>query len=398
VIPKIDSDIGILHYTTKFAGVGGRIRQKFEDFAVSEVLSERALASLSGDDGFAVYRLTKSGIDTNHALDRISQKFGARLKALGLKDSSAVTEQYVCSMARGRTVPKYSDEKISLEKIGFSKKPLSAKDMRGNRFRITITEPNSDVSQFAEHDRVLNFYGYQRFGSKRPVTHLVGRALLKRQFADAVNLFLSFASEYDSDDNTKLRHMMADPSRYSEALQSIPKQMDLERILMREMLEHSDPQKAISKLPLSIRRLLVDAYQSYLFNLALSASYGYGEELFAPQQGDVCYNKSGTVGKYEMDPDQHLAVPLVGYSYYKKTRFDFHISKVLEQEEISPKDFYFKEMQELSTEGGFRTSSLVCDDYAAKDNVVSFTLQRGSFATILMREIMKTERPLEAGF
>ncbi|WP_268541849.1 tRNA pseudouridine(13) synthase TruD [Candidatus Nitrosotenuis cloacae] len=398
MIPKIDSDIGILHYTTKFAGVGGRIRARFEDFAVSEVLSEKTLASLSEDDGFAVYLLKKSGIDTNHALERISQRFGARLKALGLKDSSAVTEQYVCSMARGRAVPKYVDDKISLEKIGFSKKPLSAKDMRGNHFTIIVTGATSDISNFAEQDCVLNFYGYQRFGSKRPVTHLVGKALLRRQFADAVRLFLSFSSEYDSDENTKLRNMMQDPSRYSEALQSIPRQMDLERTLLSEMIEHSDPQKAILKLPLSIRRLFVDAYQSYLFNLVLSKSYEYGEDLFAPKQDDVCYDKAGTVRKYEMDPDQHLAIPLVGYSYFKKTRFDYHISEVLKQEEISHKDFYFKEMQELSTEGGFRTSSLVCGDFSAKGDTVSFTLQRGSFATILMREIMKPQSPLEAGF
>ena len=30
------------------------------------------------------------------------------------------------------------------------------------------------TGDFSEHNKILNFYGYQRFGSKRPVTHLIG--------------------------------------------------------------------------------------------------------------------------------------------------------------------------------------------------------------------------------
>jgi len=96
--------------------------------------------------------------------------------------------------------------------------------------------------------------------------------------------------------------------------------------------------------------------------------------------------------------DQNLALPFVGYSYYKKTRFDFQISKILQQEEISPKDFFIKEMQEASSEGGFRQAAIHCSDYSVHDNVVEFSLSRGSFATILLREIMKPQDPMLAGF
>ena len=397
MIPKIDSDTGILSYTTGYPGCGGIIRTRPGDFAVSEVLDKKTISSLS-DEGFAVYRLKKSGIDTNHALERIFKKSGVHLKALGLKDAAAQTEQFVCSMGKNKFLPNYSDEKISLEKIGFAKKPLSAKDMVGNHFVIKITGATGDISSFSEQDKILNFYGYQRFGSKRPVTHLVGKALIQKRFGDAVSLILSYTSEYDSEENTKIRKMMSDISKYSEALQILPKQMDLEIILLREMIEHANPQKALYKLPLSIRRLFVDAYQSYLFNLTLSKSYEYGEELFAPQQDDVCYDKNAKLGKYEMISHQNIAIPLIGYSYFKKTRFDYHISKILAEQEISPKNFYIKEMQEVSSEGGFRTARMVCTDYIAKKDTASFTLQRGSFATIIMREIMKPSDPLRSGF
>lgn len=398
MIPKIDSDIGILHYTTKFQGCGGKIRERFEDFAVSEVLEEKTLNSLSSDDGFAVYRLTKSGIDTNHALERIYKQFGVRLKALGLKDASAVTEQYVCSVAKNKRIRDYSDEKITLQSVGSAKKPLSAKDMVGNRFKIKITNPSSDPSGFAEHDRVLNFYGYQRFGSKRAMTHLVGKALVQKRFSDAVSLILSFVSEYDSAENSKIRLMLGDPANYRQAISQIPKQMDLEIILLKEMVEHSDPKRAFTKLPLSIRRFFVEAYQSYLFNLTLSRSYEYGEDLFVPHENDVCYDRNSNLGKFQADPQQLLAVPTVGHSYFKKTRFDFHITKILQQEEIAPKDFYIKEMQEISSEGGFRGASIRCKDFSACSDMVSFTLSRGSFATMVLREIIKPQSPLESGF
>ena len=104
------------------------------------------------------------------------------------------------------------------------------------------------------------------------------------------------------------------------------------------------------------------------------------------------------LGKFENDPLQRLSIPFVGYSYYKKTRFHYYIKKILKDEEITTKDFFSKELQEISSEGGFRNSSIQCDNYSIDDDVVSFSLSRGSFATIVLREIIKPENPLTSGF
>ena len=40
MIPKIDSEIGILAYTTGFIGCGGTIRKQKDDFNVSELITE----------------------------------------------------------------------------------------------------------------------------------------------------------------------------------------------------------------------------------------------------------------------------------------------------------------------------------------------------------------------
>ena len=398
MIPKIDSEIGITVFTTKFPGCGGIIKNQNEDFRVSELISEKADSRICKDYGFAVYKLKKNGIDTTHALSEIFRKHGIRLKSLGLKDASAITEQFVFTTYKTNKHIEINEPKYNLKKVGFTDKVLSKKEMVGNRFRIKIAVASNELAKFNEFDKILNFYGYQRFGSRRPVTHRIGRAMIQKDFARAVDLLLSFTSEYDRAENTKLRELMSDASKYPEALKTIPKSMDLEKIALKEMIEHNDPVRALRALPLSIRRFFVQSYQSYIFNHTLSRSLDAGEELFCPQSDDVCYNKNGELGKFENDPLQRLSIPFVGYSYYKKTRFHYYIEKILQDEEITHKDFFSKEIQEISSEGGFRNSTIKCEGYSINDNIVSFSLSRGSFATIVLREIIKPENPLASGF
>lgn len=398
MIPNLDSQIGISVYSTKFSGIGGKIRVEPEDFQVVELISDKAKNSIKEENGYAVYKLKKKKIDTNHALSGIFRKKGIRLKSLGLKDASAITEQFVCSGSKGTGIDTFSSDKYSLEKLGYVKKPLSKKDMIGNHFKIKISESENTLESFREYDKILNFYGYQRFGSKRPVTHLIGRAILHRDFQKAVELILSFTSVFDSKENNEIREKLSDKANYERYFDKVPLQMDIERIVLKEMIEHGDAIRAIHAISVSLRRFYVQAYQSFIFNQSISLAFLDGENLFEPQSGDVCFDKNGIIGKYVKGMDQNLALPFVGYSYYKKTRFDYQISKVLEQEEITPKDFFIKEMQEVSSEGGFRQAAIHCSDYSSHGNVVEFSLSRGSFATILLREIMKPEDPMIAGF
>ena len=398
MIPKIDKEIGISVYSTNFDGCGGRIRTKKDDFQVSEVLSEKTMHRILPEGDYAVFKLKKSGIDTTHSLGNIFKKHRIRLKSLGLKDAFANTEQFVCSERKLKSIEKISEEKYSIERIGFVKKPLSKKDMIGNHFRIKITEPIKEFSKFIDYDKILNFYGYQRFGSKRPVTHLIGKSLLQKDYSQAIDLLLSFTSEYDNKENTEIRKKLSDKSNYSKIIDEIPFQMDLERTVVNQMIKQDDPKNAIRALPLGIRRFFVQAYQSFLFNKTLSLAFADGEDLFKSKQGDICYDKLGNIGKFTNESGQRLAVPFIGYSYYKKTRFHYHISKILDCEEVSPKDFFIKEMQEISNEGGFRNSAVICSDFSTQQDWVSFRLSRGSFATIVLREIIKPEDPILAGF
>jgi tRNA pseudouridine13 synthase len=398
VIPLIDKQIGISVYTTNFQGVGGTIRVEPEDFIVKEKIADKVEKNISEDLGYAIYKLTKKKIDTNHALSEVFAVKGIRLKSLGLKDASAVTEQFVCSESKGKGIERYSSDKVQLERLGYLKKPLSKKDMIGNHFEIKISDVGDTEIAFTEFERILNFYGYQRFGSRRPVTHLIGKAIVQKNFAKAVELIVSFTSEFDSAENTEIREKLADNANYAKFLSQVPPQMDIERIVISQMIQNDDPLKAIRAIPISLRRFYVQAFQSYIFNNTLSMSFEDGEDLFKSQEGDICYDKASVIGKFIKGLDQVLAIPFVGYSYYKKTRFDYQISKILEKEEITSKDFYIKEMQEVSNEGGFRQAVIQCTNYNINKNKIQFTLSRGSFATMVLREIMKPEDPIRSGF
>ena len=398
MIPEIDSELGLNVYSTKFSGTNGKIKQNNKDFEVSEVISEKALDTISEETGFAIYNLRKNGIDTNHALRDVEKRFGLVLRALGLKDSHAITEQFVQAKTISRSLEKIDGKKYSLKRIGFSKKPIAKQDMLGNKFKIKISDSTKDISQFNEHDKILNFFGYQRFGSKRPITHLVGKAIIQKDYQKAIDFLLNYSSKYDSEENNQYRKLIAERKSELEIIDQLPRSMDIEIAVLRSLAKSNDQKTAIREIPLQMRRFYVQAYQSYIFNKTLSMAFEYEEELFHPKESDVCYDRTSQLGKFQNEPDQRLTVPLVGHSYFKKTRFDYYIQKILETEEVSPSEFLIKDFQEISVEGGFRNSSIQCDNFQTSNDIIEFQLSRGSYATIVIREILKPGDPLSCGF
>ena len=398
MIPQIDKEIGISVYTTKSSSISGKIKQNENDFSVKEVLSEKAIDSFDNDEGHAVYLLKKSGIDTNHALADIEKRYGLVLKSLGLKDANAKTEQYVYAYKKINSLEEYNGKKYSAQRVGFVKKPISKKDMLGNYFEIRVSDLNDALPSFSGNENILNFFGYQRFGSKRPITHLVGKSIIKGDYEEAIEYLLSFSSKYDSEKNNEIRKLISERNSESEIIELLPYSMDIERNLLRQLSNDNDSKNAIRSIPLTLRRFYIQAYQSFLFNKTLSLAYEFEEQLFAPENDDVCFDKNFVLGKFENDSSQKLAIPLVGHSYYKKSRFDYYIKKVLEEELLTPKDFFIKDFQELSIDGGFRNASINYLNFQIHENLIKFQLSRGSYATIVLREILKPSNPLDCGF
>ena len=412
-IPKIDSQAGMECYCTSFVGTGGSIKQGSEGFVVSELIDESLQISPSYTEShrYPLYILEKRDIDSNHALFEIERNLHMRFRIMGIKDAKAVTTQYAGTERVMRNPPaELKSRHTRLILRGFTKHPLDKKFLAGNKFEIRIyNAQSSDLSGFIlQIGKVGNFYGLQRFGSERLVTHLVGREIIKRNFLHAVQLLLSYTTEFDTQRSKGIRNMCSDPSNYRQVLKMLPRGMDIERQVLSALVAGKDSIVALRAIPITIRRLFVQAYQAYIFNRCLSKAIMVGEDLLQPQMGDLCFEMEGpaTFGriiKYHPSSKTRLvpAIRMAGYTFQPgKGRFESITKAILQEEEIDAKDFYIKEMQELSHQGGFRQAPLWCTDFSYKQNPlkVSFKLPKGSYATTLLREIIKPDDPIKSGF
>ncbi len=410
-VPNIDKMAGIKLYSTRFEGIGGSIKLKNEDFKVLELLVDSISNDISSFPDksyrFPVFLLHKSGLDSNHAIIEISNQLGTRIKVLGIKDSKADTTQYATSDCKKFREGKTTHTNLTL--LGYSRQSLKKSHIMGNQFQIKISNVSkSNISEFITEIRnIPNFYGLQRFGSERLVTHLVGREIIKRNFKRAVELFLCHTTDYDTQFSKEIREKCRDPNNYGRVVKIVPRGMDLERNILRALINGKDYIGALRSVPINIRRLFVHAYQAYMFNQTLSGIIEDGESINNCSKNDFCFKleNSLTLGKllkYTGEDSSNLvpAMHLPGYSFkVPEGRFERNLSLIMKEENISPKDFYLKEMQELSVEGGFRQLPLLVNDFSYSDNLlISFKIPIGSYATILLRELMKPMDPIKSGF
>ena len=223
-VPKIDKLAGIECYCTDYRGISGCIKRSNEEFRVSEIIDTSFLTNISTVQDehhkYPLYILEKRNIDSNHAIFEIRRKLGLTLKVIGLKDAKAVTKQYASSEQTKNIIKEASTAHTLLSLKGFTKVPIGKSSLSGNAFKISIHNPAvSDISSFIpEIKNIANFYGLQRFGSERMVTHLVGKEIVKRNFQKAAELLLSFTTEYDSTMSIEIRNKSRDPKNYSQIL------------------------------------------------------------------------------------------------------------------------------------------------------------------------------------
>jgi len=414
-VPKIDQLAGIECYCTCYSGTGGLIKQSSEGFKVSEIIDCSVFDNLSPVQDsyhrYPLYILNKKNIDSNHAIFEIKREVGIKLKVIGIKDAKAITSQYASSEQIKNLPKEIKTMHTFLSLKGFIGKPLRKNSLQGNKFVITVYSPKtSDISSFvSDIKNIANFYGLQRFGSERLVTHLVGREIIRRNFKEAVELLLSYTTEYDSALSKEIRHKSRDPKNYSHLLRHLPRNMDIEYQLISAMLNGKEPISALRSIPIGIRRLFVQAYQAYIFNKCLSTALLKNERILYGVEGDLCFEMEGPsvfgrIRRFNPSLDIHSetipAIRIVGYAFQPgKGRFEIITKNIMDEEGISSRDFYIKEMQELSTQGGFRQAPLCCESFSYAGSLnLSFTLPKGSYATILLRDLMKPKDPIKSGF
>ena len=178
----LEEELGMRYYASETRGIGGRLRTKPEDFVVDEI----PLPFREVDDGpYLICRLTKTNWELQRAVKEIAKRLGIshrRIAWAGTKDKNAVTTQLISiyGLAPG-AIEQVNLGDISLEVIGRSQHPLILGGLLGNRFDILIRDCTPECLPERVHEvtgvastGAPNYYGLQRFGVIRPVTHIVG--------------------------------------------------------------------------------------------------------------------------------------------------------------------------------------------------------------------------------
>jgi len=174
---------GTLRLTAALPGTGGSIRATPDDFEVEEIPAY--VPSGHGEHLFLL--VEKVGLDTPEAALRVASALGLQLDHVswaGLKDRVARTRQWLCVPARaepalGALVPTPELRVLSHARHG---NKLRVGHLRGNRFRIRIVDAERPLAAAAVMERLVaeglpNAFGEQRFG--RGDTALRGSALVR---------------------------------------------------------------------------------------------------------------------------------------------------------------------------------------------------------------------------
>ncbi len=418
IVPEAERAIGIETYASTGAPCRALAKSSEEDFRVEEFIPKLEITSEDRPDYYPLYRVEKRSIDTLHMEKSLSEALRSRLSYGGMKDKRAVAVQYATPTSTKSLRPtRVVRERFTAQLVGFTPRPLSRGMVKGNRFTIVLrgccTEIPvrvEEVFALARSRRLPNFFGFQRFGAREVGTHFLGRALVRQEFKEAVSLMLLKPRTTDDEATGAARSAMA-AGRYAEGAKMLPVHQDVERMVARRL--SSKPEDWIGALrvvSVKLRRLYVQAYQSFIFNRTLSLALLKGLDISTYEPGDNWSEASedGLATSQVHGVREHAppsAVPMVqlaGFAHRNYgSRFDSCLEEVMTQERVSAKEFYVKQMQEVSAEGGFRRPHLAVGDasyFCAGDRTdLSFTLARGQYATVLLREVIKPVNSVVAG-
>lgn len=387
--PIMDVDFSKMdwNYYTDTFGIDGAIKEQVDDFVVKELASHD-----TGEEGdHLIVKLRKQNMTTMDAIDKLSKMLHIsrnRIGYAGNKDKRAVTEQYISIQGVNKEEVRnvYTDE-FDLEVVGKNGK-IGLGNLKANRFNITIRDlklPADDIKDrttkiVEELDgKMPNYFGPQRFGSSRPITHQVGRLILKGDFEEAVWTYI--AKPYDDEYKSirKVREELWETREVEGAAERFPEKFRYEKTLLYHLTKNpEDYQGAIKRLPEGLQTLFVHAYQSWIFNRTLSKLLE--EDWY----------------------DEEYEIPLVGYkTEFNDSKPDQVMQEVMEEEGIQRDDFRTPDIPELRSEGSlrrafadfrnFNIAEVEEDDLnMAKHKMrVRFDLPKGCYATTFLREIRK---------
>lgn len=410
-----------VYLTDDIPGIGGRIKQRPEDFLVEEIPAYQP----SGEGEHIFMFIEKRSLSTLELVAILAQHFGVAKSAVGvagLKDKHAMTRQVVSVHTPGKKVsdfPMLTDERIGVLWADHHTNKLRRGHLTGNRFSIRVrgvspTKVREAFKVITELEKlgVPNRLGEQRFGYLGN-NHLIGRAIVLGEQQAALDLMLG-PGELDDPRQAAARTAYAEGD-YGRALSNMPRHLASECAALRVLARGGTAQRAVRAIGRTVTEFYLSAMQSAVFNAVLDERLIAGT--FAElREGDIAFkHENGACFAVDAatadDPETARRAtaleispsgPMWGPKMMRAAgrtdaaevaaldRFGLSVEAVTEPAEKIRTSF----------EGVRRPLRVPVTDTDAEGGVdevgpfvrLAFTLPRGAFATVVMREIMKPER------
>ena len=405
------------YLTREFPGIGGSIKQRAEDFFVQEI----PLYEPSGEGEHVYCEIQKVGLTTFEAIDRIAQALHMSSRDIGyagLKDARAISRQNLSIW--GTTPEAVMGLKLPGITVQWAARhinKLRLGHLSGNRFAVKIRDVNAtDVVKVRpmlnelEKRGMPNYFGEQRFG-RRGDNDRLGAAVVRGDDRDLLKYLLGNPLPGIDDPKTALARAAFDRQELDKAMSLYPRSHGMERRILARLMKTHRPSAAACAVDHKLRRLWVSALQSRMFNEVVAARIDSLQRLM---EGDLAWkHDSGAVfavedaaveqprcDAFEISPTG----PLVGYRMTLPRGEPLAIEQTrFAAAGLKPDDF--RRTGALKVKGARRPVRVQPRDVELAGGVdehgahvtVAFTLPAGSFATVLLRELTKSEKPTSTG-
>lgn len=428
--PDAERAVGLEFYASATPGAGGAIKERSYDFRVREI-SAYPVPDPQGP--FTILRIVSRDWEQHELAQRISARLGLPSNAIdwaGTKDRRAVAERLMSY--RGPLPGPIDLPRVEIVEAYSARSGLVLGHHYGNAFEIRVpfgpvgeaearVRWESTLAELRAAGGFPNLFGLQRFGEVRPVTHDVGRWLVRGDVAVAVETYLTAMPDGPNGQGAEARRSYAEHHDAVRALREFPPAFRFERQLLDHLSRGNPPERALRGLSRELRMLFVHAFQSLIFNRWVSARHAAGISLVEPEPGDFLLRlaRDGTLPGTNSIPVSsdnlpesielvrrgraQLAGPLVGFETpASQGRPGEILELLLREERVTRADFRLPKAPEVSSRGSYRPVTLPPPPVAIRVRDPSseggerepgawfiFSLPKGAYATILMREFTK---------
>lgn len=391
--------------------MGGRIKAQAEDFFVQEIPAYEP----NGDGEHVYCEIQKIGITTFEAINRIARALGVSPKEIGyagLKDAMAIARQTLSIWGvTEQQVMELHLPDITIQWAARHGNKLRIGHLKGNRFAIKIreVEPAAVVGvnaalQQLNRRGVPNYFGPQRFG-RRGDNDALGEAVLHGNHAGVLKHLLGMPDPA-KDDAESLQARQAFEERDNEtAMRLWPRKYGMERQILSRLIKTEKPAAAVGAVDERLRHLWVSAFQSWIFNDVVARRIGSldqvwtGDLAFKHENGACFYVEDAAAEQPRAQRFEISATgPLLGYRMSEARGQAGEIEAAVFAEHKIQAD-QFRVAGRHKIKGSRRPLRIQPTEIQIEAGVdqqgsyitTAFVLPAGSFATSVLREIMKNK-------